>query len=422
MAQGYRYSVQKGVIERTGEISIDSKPKGARVMIDDVAPVNFLGRLEGKKEVLTPARIKTVLSGQYRVTIEKDGFFPWKGRVMVLPGRAAVLSGVELLPRPSEVIVPIRATIVQIIPMSGSRFVYRTEDGHIGVYDSRAKVVESLFDPHEKVVSLLVSPSGKKVFVEGEKHFWIVRNDGRLLATAIPIGLLKSFAWSHADGLYALDVRGVVFFSEKNIAFVHALSGLYAHMYVDEKLTTIDRTGAVQTYTFGKPDHPIRTSFSLKKAPSGVLISGEGRFFVFSDARHDNLVLVDKTNPIQPFETISRAHSIRWLNSTTGIAWDDFEASMVSIDNAGNVSTSLITRQSEQIRDVVAVQGVPYIFLLTKNGAIDAHDISGGDQNNRYRYFDDSTRVVSAICQGKTMIAAGEFKGVSGLTIVSLQE
>jgi hypothetical protein len=62
-----------------GAIDVDSRPRGARVLVD--------GRFVGH----TPLRIADMVAGEHQITLELGGYHPATGRVHVEPGRAQSL-------------------------------------------------------------------------------------------------------------------------------------------------------------------------------------------------------------------------------------------------------------------------------------------------------------------------------------------
>jgi hypothetical protein len=75
-------TLQRGlppVTSGRGAIDVDSRPRGARVLVD--------GRFVG----LAPLRVAEIVAGEHEITLELGGYHPATGRVRVEPGRAEPL-------------------------------------------------------------------------------------------------------------------------------------------------------------------------------------------------------------------------------------------------------------------------------------------------------------------------------------------
>ena len=69
---GFRYEFGKNMIVKTGVLSVSTIPKGAVLSID--------GEAESTK---TPVVVDTVLPGTHTLTLQKEGFLPWKKELEV---------------------------------------------------------------------------------------------------------------------------------------------------------------------------------------------------------------------------------------------------------------------------------------------------------------------------------------------------
>ncbi len=84
---GYTYSLKKHKIIRTGLIIIQSVPSGL--------PVTLEGKLLKKK---TPYRV-SVEAGAYRISLSKDGYYPWTKIIHVIASEVSLAQYVYLIPR-----------------------------------------------------------------------------------------------------------------------------------------------------------------------------------------------------------------------------------------------------------------------------------------------------------------------------------
>lgn len=71
-SQGYRYNVQKGLVQKTGILVARSKPSQVNVSID--------GHDTGRQ---TPAKVEDILPGDYEVELTKDGYHSWRKKLTI---------------------------------------------------------------------------------------------------------------------------------------------------------------------------------------------------------------------------------------------------------------------------------------------------------------------------------------------------
>ncbi len=81
---GYRWQPSQGVI-RTGTLFVASVPDGAQIILNDVAV-----------DERTPAVIKTLLPGEYRVRLEREDHLSWEKRLMVYENTTTFIDRVLL--------------------------------------------------------------------------------------------------------------------------------------------------------------------------------------------------------------------------------------------------------------------------------------------------------------------------------------
>lgn len=83
--QGYRYNQDKGKIERTGALVVESVPEEAKVIVN--------GELNKRP---TPVALQSLQAGDYEVAVELAGFQPWKKTLNVKPSRVTFTGKIRL--------------------------------------------------------------------------------------------------------------------------------------------------------------------------------------------------------------------------------------------------------------------------------------------------------------------------------------
>ena len=87
-AWGYRYNFNEQRVDVTGILYVKSYPRRASVLLDGVL-----------KSETTPAQLTGLKPGTYRVTVERDGSWPWTKQLPVVAQRATFAEDVVLFRR-----------------------------------------------------------------------------------------------------------------------------------------------------------------------------------------------------------------------------------------------------------------------------------------------------------------------------------
>lgn len=91
-ASGYRLSLSwplkfNRLLIKTGALNLDTNPRGAVIYLNGQAR-NEAALLSFKKNILTtPAKIRNLLPGEYDLTLERDGYWPFQKKSIFIPAR-----------------------------------------------------------------------------------------------------------------------------------------------------------------------------------------------------------------------------------------------------------------------------------------------------------------------------------------------
>lgn len=103
-AQGYRIQFSwppkwDQTLQKTGMLSLETDPKGAKVYIDGEPQTSLVDKLLSDPEdthIRTPAQIKYLMPGEYQVSLEKDGYWKWEKEIEIKPGKQTKAEDITL--------------------------------------------------------------------------------------------------------------------------------------------------------------------------------------------------------------------------------------------------------------------------------------------------------------------------------------
>lgn len=138
-ASGYKFNLKlpldfNRILIRTGMLNLNSNPRGSKIFLNgkEIASDNW--RPWKKSYLTTPAKIKNLLPGSYELTIEKDGYWPFKADIMVDSGLTTFFEDISLFKADNPTIKAItdEASEEESIFLSpNSRYLYLKDSAQI---------------------------------------------------------------------------------------------------------------------------------------------------------------------------------------------------------------------------------------------------------------------------------------------------
>lgn len=104
-AAGYRFSISsiirgEALIQRTGILVLDSKPRGAEISLwRQFRGLFFDDNILRNKNIKTPYKIKNLLPGEYILSLELDGYWSWEKKINIYSGQSTYIEDIILFRR-----------------------------------------------------------------------------------------------------------------------------------------------------------------------------------------------------------------------------------------------------------------------------------------------------------------------------------
>ena len=101
-ATGYRFNLSwplrlNKILLKTGTLALDTSPKGATIKITSETKISsVLPFFDSQKAKTTPAKIKNLLPGEYTITFNLDGYWPYEKKLRVNPEQTTFLEDIVL--------------------------------------------------------------------------------------------------------------------------------------------------------------------------------------------------------------------------------------------------------------------------------------------------------------------------------------
>lgn len=389
-AHGYRYHTAKKRVEKTGELIVETKPKGAELFLNDAPPLKRFFGFE-QSGIRTPATVKYLPSGTYRLEVKKDGFFPWKESVMIQSGRATLKEGIVLLPNEQPSTLNMNDTITRMIRLNQDTILFVGQHALFLFYELTQKTSLLVSTAQIEPNSVTVSPRGTKI---------LYRNSGNLFTIDATVNAIphlihesrqpfSSILWfTETELLVLLDGTLARVNTKNNLSSPVKLNNVWDMIRDDQAVYVLHGLDPVILSRISL-NSEVREIVRLSKAFSSLSFTYDGIVGIRDGVDHD--VLVDTYRMQGPLTQIRHGHIV-WQSRKRFAVVSDYEVWLYEQDGDSYRQTFL-TRQSTPLAEGAFSSHLPYLFLRSE-GAIRAFDFVSNELQNRYTIVPRNVRAM----------------------------
>lgn len=281
-ASGYRISLSalmsgKSFIQKTGTLAVNSNPGGAKITLINQYS-NFFSEEEilKNKNIFTPYKIKSLLPGNYLLSFELDGYWPWQQKVSVYSEQTTYVEDVVLFKKSSPIIF-FNSEVQNInIDSYGKSIALQKTNQVVNLSNSQ----EIILSDDTYNVSFL---GDKKILVNGNSIFDYSREkylsvDNLDLGNSKKIKIIDGNLYYLNNGLHSYN-----FFTKKE-----------EYVLNDKRLIEYDLYNNGYCYIFSDVDNYILKAYSYwQKEPISVTtLPSNGEYEILSSFAPTNFIYV----------------------------------------------------------------------------------------------------------------------------------
>jgi len=281
-ASGYRISLSalmsgKSFIQKTGTLAVNSNPGGAKISLINQYS-NFFSEEEilKNKNIFTPYKIKSLLPGNYLLSFELDGYWPWQQKVSVYSEQTTYVEDVVLFKKSSPIIF-FNSEVQNInIDSYGKSIALQKTNQVVNLSNSQ----EIILSDDTYNVSFL---GDKKILVNGNSIFDYSRDkylsvDNLDLGNSKKIKIIDGNLYYLNNGLHSYN-----FFTKKE-----------EYVLNDKRLIEYDLYNNGYCYIFSDVDNYILKAYSYwQKEPISVTtLPSNGEYEILSSFAPTNFIYV----------------------------------------------------------------------------------------------------------------------------------
>lgn len=375
-ANGERYDAHRKKIITTGSINIQTNLKGADIYINDE-----------RSSIQTPDSINNLLPNIYKITIKKEGYFPWEKNLSVIGGKATIIENVLLFQNiGSKKNILTHITTQEKYPNENSWLIVTKDNENkfsIHNFNAANEQIEALATLKTQPIKII--PINKKHFVVEETN---TANENEF------------FIYSPQKNETSLQVEGdrkihsieniISHPSNPNIFFLLSENSLWqftsqnditrpwSALPVAENVQTfilqknklyILRNKPENTQLLSGPMETPQTFEAITELPQKnytLTQSGQKNSFFIEDKKNNEVSLF-KNDELQKIPLA--ASNAQWDANNKNILLNNaFEAWNYIPGEKSNTNTELITRQSSTIQNILWHPKDHYIFISDTEG------------------------------------------------------
>jgi|GEM_PF-2803753 len=386
---GYQYHFQKKKIEKTGQVSIISKPKDALVRINDQVPLEWWEWLLGKTTVKTPARIINLLSGEYHIQVTKDGYEPWNGVIHVQAGKTLILDSIILLPQLKAESTYLNEDIRYVELLEKSVLIATSHE--LILFDQEKGSAQTILTLKEPLKKLQLAPNKKNVLVgTGARDFILELKKSYILRELRGVsGRFELLVWDSQSDIIAKDSLGII--------RIVVNSELNYKQILSKNVLSLSIIGKNVWYQIQEKDHTKLYLYSDAILQKRGFITDISATYELSEYFQDSNPIFSKgaekflfdrgVNPPQLIPLGNMIHIIPSF-SDTFYGMNEFEIFEFKKMPKGMLEKNLLTREGTVLRDIFTIQPLPYIVFVYSNGYAGLVRVGDTTGNQRYRIPD----------------------------------
>lgn len=368
-ASGYKLSNGFN-IQKTGALIFDTRPQGAKIYLNDKPYNNFFDSMFaiGENYLVTPAKIKNLLPGEYQIRLEMDGYWPWEKKLTVFPGQSTYVEDVTLFQKN----LPILSSAYNGSEMSISpdgKYMLLLGGDNISLYNANNDQT-SLIASSSKVLLAKArsawSPDSSKVLAD---KIIINVSDLSILNIEPSVGLnAANIKWSENSNLiYYLNDAELFHRDLNNKTDEKIIPGQNIHDYlIKNDIIYFVPTSNLPSklVTWGINNKKIVNQVNLPN--SQYEFTNAANFYINLFDRQSNILyLIDPNNPLKPLKEIfSNVSAATWIDNNKMIYHNEFEIWLYENDSSAK---KILTRISEPIKSIFWHPSNNYILYATKS-------------------------------------------------------
>ena len=364
-AQGYHYNFSKRRLEKTGVLFLESKPTKAEIYLN--------GKLQNDK---TSVRIKNLLPGQYEVSLQKEGYQPWKKKLAIRTSETTFAQYIRLFKQEPILtnLLPFKIVALSYPNKELVGLVYENNKiNKVALLNLETDAIDPLAELNFKPTILKISPRQNFILVSDDKQNLVIDLKNKKLydlnkIIQKQIVRLKWTSFDRDENLYFSSSAGL---KKIDLVSFNILS-LIEEPVIDWQIFNND----IYYLTEVKKQVALKkTNFSQLETAENLNLLPLSENYTFESAPENFLAILDKQNKIFYWLNLTGEEKIKVFGETEYIRW--FATSdQIMLGNKFEIALydfkkneeNFILRLSSEIKDAGFYLVPTHIYFVAPDG------------------------------------------------------
>ncbi len=423
------YKLKSGYkIQKTGILILDSKPAGANIFLNGKPQQLFLEKyfFQKKSYITTPAKIKSLLPGDYDIRLELNGYWPWQKKLSIKPGKTTFAEDIFLF-KDTLPLLKINGAFNNLSLSPNEKYFILQDNNNTTLFNltndekeiyriSTSTILKSESDS----AAYSWSPDSQRVIADN-LLFNINNWENPIFLSELLGPSVKNYKWFNSDNrLYYSNNDEIDYYDFSTDSHSSIIkSQLFSDYLVKDNLIYLvksaERTTELNIFNLnnnlmGKINLPDATYTFLH--PNHELIN-------LYDLNNQILYIIDPFADFMPLrESLSNVKKTFWVNNEKLLYANNFEIWLLDLNN---LNKKLLTRISNNIESIFWHPSNNYIIYAT-NKNINILELDDREKYNIIKLVElDSIKDVYMDKAGKNLYFYAKIGNQEGLYQLSIQ-
>ena len=373
-ASGYKFNLSwplelDRMLVKTGMLAVDSNPRSAIIYIDGKAETDKSFSIRKRSYISTPAKIKGLLPGDYELTIERPGYWPYQTTITIESGITTFQENISLFKADNPTIKSITEQNIT------EEELFLSNDNNYLFLKNSNKIVNLEKDAEQL---------GLDIILDKEKcasPYWTRNNEllvaGNLISIKNPnrnknyneIISSSAYNWklNESDNkLYYLTENNLsVFDVGRNIAETISKEVDIIDYLPDNRNVYIITKENDEIYfmDYLMSEKTFQNKINLPFDGSYLFVNNASRHLSIYDSKNRDLYLIDKSNINKGARRISSVDDWAFISNNELIYIDKWELKHLNIERN---TTQLLFRISSALENVLYNENRRYLVLSSQ--------------------------------------------------------
>ncbi len=424
------YNLKSGfIIEKSGMLVIDTEPKGAKIIIEDKGVQKFWSKIltKNKNFIQTPAKIKNLKPGEYKIEVNLAGYWPWLKKLTISPGKTTFAEDIYLFKNNEPTLIEESLAPSSSFSPDNKYFVYidKNQAQLVDLASTDTKIVKfkNNSSNNDYLENNIRWSSNEKRVLNNSHIFSINDWDTPLFIESLIGEGFSNFGWD-ADNdhvlIYSYDNKIFSFDTgnnhNKEILEVEKLNSFLTkdnNIYLVEQNNTTTNFEVFNRYSDEKE---VKLELPLSDYS---FVNTDHALINLLDIKHDILYIIDPNSKIKVLkEVLYGTKEMQWITNSTLLYTTGFE---IWIFDLNSLEKKLLTRISEPINNIEWHPSNNYIVFSTAK-SINILELDNREKHSTTRIvnFDNIDKMVLDK-KGEIIYFTTEKEGVSKLYKIFIQ-